>query len=119
MQQTESLDPNLGVPVADPGDVAAWPIDAGNETDLHRVSRRTEHDWNARCRRFGRERGYVAAWRGDHGYLAADQIGRQFRQPVLFIARLAELECHVAAFDVADLAQPFAERSHELFHLFA
>jgi hypothetical protein len=38
-----------------------------------------EDDWDRCCSSFHRERNLRGAYRGDHGYLAADQIGYQRR----------------------------------------
>jgi hypothetical protein len=50
--------------------------------------------------------------------VAADEIGRQFRQPIKFIARPTVLDCHVLAFDVADFAQAFATCRNEVSRRF-
>ena len=59
----------------------------------------------------------VAAWppapqgcgRNDHGHLAADQIGRHRRQPIVLTFRPAVFDRDVVALDIAGLVQTFAE----------
>jgi hypothetical protein len=57
-----------------PGGVAAWPGEAGNETECDRISAGGEDDRNRRSHGFGRERRRRAERRGDHGHRPADQI---------------------------------------------
>jgi hypothetical protein len=97
---------------ADAGDVAARPIEAGNKTKLDRVSANAKNDRNRRGRCFGRKWHCRAARRGDDGHPAADQIGRQFRQPIDFIVRQAVFDRHVLALNIANFAQALTERSH-------
>ena len=50
----------------------------------------------------------------DHRHLTADQIGRQRRKPLDLALRPSEFDRHVAAFDIAGFAQPFAEHATAL-----
>src|SRR5262245_12315351 len=52
----------------------------------------------------------AASGRGDHRYLAADQIGRKRRQSIILAFRKVEFDRHVAAFHVAGLTQATAKR---------
>ena len=54
-----------------------------------------------------------AAGRGDHGHLAADQIGHQRRQAIVLALQPVVLDRHVLAFDVAGFVEAFAERGHK------
>src|SRR5262249_169325 len=58
---------------------------------------------------FGRECRRCEVWRDDDGYPAADQIGRQFRQPIIVIVRPEVFDGHVLALDIASFAEPFSE----------
>jgi hypothetical protein len=81
---------------------------------MDRVDARAEHDRNGRGRRLCCERSRRAAGRDDDGDPALHQIGRQFRQPIDFVARPAELDSHVLPLDVAGFAEAFAERGQEM-----
>ena len=78
-----------------PGDVAARPVEAGDKASFDRVAADREDDRNRRGRRLGRERRSGAAGRDDHGHLAANQIGRQRRQPIVSALRPAIFDRHV------------------------
>src|SRR5205814_4090326 len=67
------------------GEVAARPIEAGDEAGLDRISAVQENDRDRRGRGFGSERGRRAAGYAYDGHPAADQIGHQFRQPIAVI----------------------------------
>jgi hypothetical protein len=116
LQQPELLCPKFSGHRADTGDVTPRPVEAADETDLDRIDARAEYDRNRRGRRFGRERPLHAAWCGDDRHPAADQIGRQFRQPIVLILRPAVLDRHVLALDVAGFVQPFAKRRRTMRH---
>src|SRR5262245_58083217 len=94
---------------ADTGDVAARLVEAGDETSLDRIEAAAEDDRNGRGRGFGRECRRYEVWRDDDGYPAADQIGRQFRQPIIVIVRPEVFDGHVLALDIASFAEPFSE----------
>jgi hypothetical protein len=53
VQKSDPLRGKLGVDERDPGNVASWPIEAGNETGLNWVIADEEDDWNRRGRGFG------------------------------------------------------------------
>src|SRR5262245_21767835 len=114
MQEAEPLGPSLRVHRRDAGDVAAWSIEAGNQTSLHRIGTAAVNDRD-RCS-CSLRRGCCrrAAGRSDDRHPAADQIDHQFRQPIKFIARPTVFDRHVLAFDVAGFAQAFAECCHEV-----
>jgi hypothetical protein len=61
MQEPELLCRKPVIHGADADDVAAGPIEAGDDASLDRVGAGHEHDWNCRRRRFGRKsRCYIA-----------------------------------------------------------
>ena len=62
-------------------------------------------------RGFGGDPGHRAG-SGDHGHLAADQIGHHCRQLIEVAFEPMVLDRHVLAFDIAGLAEAFAERGH-------
>src|SRR5262249_23611426 len=109
VQGAEPLSPDLHAHEADTGDVAARLVEAGDETSLDRIEAAAEDDRNGRGRGFGRECRRYEVWRDDDGYPAADQIGRQFRQPIIVIVRPEVFDGHVLALDIASFAEPFSE----------
>ena len=67
-----ALPPSTAVEKADPRDVAARPVEAGDKALLDRVATEREHDWNRRGRRLGgRNLNCASPGRGDHRHLAA------------------------------------------------
>src|SRR5205807_2006020 len=50
----------------------------------------------------------------DHGHAAADEIGHQFGEAIVFIVRPAILDRHGLPFDVAGFAQALAKRCHKM-----
>jgi hypothetical protein len=95
------------------GDAAAWPVEAGDQSGSYRIGASDEDDWRrgacdlARCRR----RQTIG---DDHGDLAANQIGRQLRQPVEGIVRPPILDRDVLALDKAGFGKSTAERCREM-----
>jgi hypothetical protein len=87
-------------------DVAAWPVQTGDEAELDRIGAGFEHDRNGRGRRLRRQcrRG---AGSGNYRDVTLNQIGRQRRQPVILALRPAVFDCNVAAIDVTGLTEPF------------
>ena len=73
-----------------------------------------EHDRNRGGRRLGGQNRIAASGRGDHGHLAADQIGRKRRQSIVLVFRKPVFDRHVAAFDIAGFTQATAERIREV-----
>ena len=88
--------------------VAARAGEAGDETELDRVLAGNEYDRDCRCCRLGRQCN-VFSGRGDHHDLAANQIGRKFRQSVVLIFGQSVNDRHVLALDIADLFEALAE----------
>ena len=98
-----------------PGDVAARPIEAGDETQPDRIVA----DWRRRSgivavAALAASAAGVAADRDDHGHLAADQIGRQRRQSIVLTLRPAVFDRHVLALDIAGFVQALAERARRM-----
>src|SRR5262249_39076200 len=83
--EPEALGRKLHVHGDDTGDIAARLTEARDQTNLDRVAAEAEDDWNRRGRSFGRERRWDATHRCDDSHLAADQIGRQFRQSIVIV----------------------------------
>ena len=98
----------LDVQTCHAGQVAAGPVKAGHKPKLNRVERYPEDDWNLAGRRLRRQcRG--GAGGDNRGYLTANQLGRQCRQPVHLILGPAVFDRHVLAFDIAGLTDALAK----------
>ena len=111
-QQLQPLRPQHAAEKADARDVAARPVEAGDEAVPDRVAAGREDNRYRRGCGLGRERRIVVA--DDHGHRPADQISRQSRQPIRLIFRLAEFDRDVLALDEAGFLQALAERGHEV-----
>src|SRR5262249_56799760 len=55
-----------------------------------------------------------AWWRETPRHTQTNQIGRQFRQPIIVIVRPAEFDRHIAAFHESGFAQTSEERCYEM-----
>ena len=53
MQKAEPFSAELNAHSAQPGDVAAWSVEAGDETILHRIAAGHENDRDRCCRALG------------------------------------------------------------------
>src|SRR5262249_37376165 len=100
MQQPKLLCPKLSNDKRDTGDIAARPVETGDEAELNRVGAAGEDDRDRRSRRLGcncRE----GVMRSDHRHLTAYQIGCEVGQSVVLVLRPAILDRHILALDVA------------------
>jgi len=93
-----------------PGKVAAGSVQTGDKTSLHGVVAGHEDDGNRRGRCFDNERRRPE--RNDHGDLTADQFVRVYRKSLVVTVSPAVFDLHIAAIDIASLAQPEAEGGH-------
>jgi hypothetical protein len=111
MQQPQPLCTELLGEVAHAGQIAARPIETGDQTKFDRVAAHAEHDRNRRCRGFGSQRrANAAAGQSDDIDSAADEIGDQCRQALVAGVAEAVFDRDVVALDVAGLRQTLAER---------
>jgi hypothetical protein len=62
---------------------------------------------------FAARAGELPPNRGNHGHLTPNQISGERRQSIILPSRPAIVDRHVAARDIADFAQPFAEGCRE------
>jgi hypothetical protein len=88
------------------GDIAARPIKAGDEVELHRIAGGSEDNGNRSGRRLCGKRRRSAS-RGNHSHLTMNQIGHHRRQPITSALRPAVFDRHVLAINVTGFAQPF------------
>src|SRR6516164_2329221 len=112
MQEPQPLGHEFPEEKIDPGRVAARPSEVRDKTYAHRIFGDAEDDWDHRGRGFGRKRSGAAAGCGDNGHLAADQVGHHCRQAIVSALQPVVLDRYVLAFDVASIAEAFAERGH-------
>ena len=83
------------------------------------VAARREHNRNGLGRRHGSQYRSATSCRGDHGYLAADQVGRKGRQSIVLIFGKTGFDRDVAAIDIAGFTQATAEGGRRLGRSFA
>src|SRR5947209_2017287 len=108
MQQSKFLCPKLSDDKRDTGDIAARPVETGDEAELNRVAAAYEDDRDRRSRRLGYDcRGKVM--RSDHRHLTAYQIGCEVGQSVVLVLRPAILDRHILALDVAGFTNALPE----------
>ena len=110
MQQLQLLRRELSSVEGRTRDIAARPVEAGDEAELHRIAGGREDDWNRRGCRLGGQRRDGAAARVNDRHLAANQIGRQRRQAIILTLRPAVFDADIAVLDIAGVVQALAER---------
>ena len=110
VQQLQPLRLQLHAQRGHAGEIAARPVQAGDQPERDRIGAGEEHDRNGPGRGLGGEHAEHLAGDGDHRDLSADQVGRQRRQPVVLLLRPAIFDRDVAALDIAGFAQALAER---------
>src|SRR5262249_40927173 len=91
-------------------DVAARPVEAGDEPKHDGVAANYEDNGNGRSRRLCGTDRWGPRSRDDYGYSVVDQIGRQCGEPIVLTVRVAVFDRNVPAFGIAGFAQPFSER---------
>src|SRR5262245_27970835 len=107
MQQSKLLRPKLSSDKRDTGDIAARPVETGDEAKLNRVATACEDDRDRRSRRLGHHcRGGV---RSDRRHLMAYQIGCEVGQSVVLVLRPAILNRYILALDVAGVTNALPE----------
>jgi hypothetical protein len=110
MQELEPLGIGQDVHPADTRDVAAGLVHAGGQSLLDRVAAALKHDRGGRGRCFRRAARRRGAERGNDSDAAANEIGRQCRQAIIFTIRPSILHCYVATFDVTGFRKTAPER---------
>ena len=81
--------------------IAARPIKAADEVELHRIADGGEDNGNRSVRRLCRERRRSAS-RGNHGHLTMNQIRHHRRQPITSTLRPAVFDRNVPAFNITN-----------------
>src|SRR5262249_41182876 len=99
----------LDVQLGRAGEIAAWPAEAGGETELHRIAARGEDNRNGRGRRFCshcRRR----AGGGNHADLTTNEFVSQCRQAIVLARCPVVVYCYVVTLYVTLLTQAPPER---------
>jgi hypothetical protein len=109
VQNLEPFPDQLVGEIGESGCVAARPVQTGDDPLCDRVLAHGEYNGYRRGSRLGRPGCRWAAC-NQHGHSTANQVSRQGRKAFRFVGRIALLDRDVAAVDVTDLAQAFAER---------
>src|SRR6516165_4201037 len=92
------------------GEVRAGPVEAGDKTQINRVTAGGKDDRYGGGRCLCRTRCGEAGGK-DHRYAAADEIGYKPRQPIQLVLRVPILDCHVLAGDVAVFLEALEKRN--------
>ena len=108
MQQLQALGPNLQGQRGRARKIAAGPIQAFDQSKLHRVTSYEEDGWYRLRGRLGRQcrRGCRC---DKHGHRTVNQIGRQCGQHIVATLGPPIFDRHVLAFDKANCFQAQAE----------
>src|SRR6516162_5234556 len=96
----------------DPRQIAARPIEAGDEAQPDRVFADAEGDRDRRRCRLGCECRSGTSGRNDYCYLPVNQFGCQLRQPLELTLSPAIFDRHVLALDIAGVLEALAECAH-------
>src|SRR5262249_28775423 len=112
-QEPEALGSGFLAHGVDAGDVAAGPVEAGDEAERDRVAAGAEDDRDGGGRGLGGKRRFRNAGADDNCNAAADQIGCQARQALRFIIRPPIFDLYVATFEETCFVKPLAECCHQ------
>jgi hypothetical protein len=113
MQQPQPLRLVLRVQYGGAGGIAAWPVQACDETGLNRVASGFEDDRDCDDRDLGRTYWRRAAQRRDDHDPAVDQIGREFRQSSDIVPAIAVFDGDVCRLHKTSLTEPLAKRGNK------
>ena len=98
------------------GQIAAWPVQAGDEARGDRIAAHDKHDRNGRGRRLGSQRRGGPAGRNQDGHPPAHEFGRKLRKSIIATFCSAKFDRHVLPFDESNLDETLAQRRHEGCH---
>jgi hypothetical protein len=102
VHQLQAFRHHLQVQHAGAGEIAARPVEAAHQAKVDRVESGCEHDRNSRGGRLGREGGRAIG--GDDVDLAAHQLRRQRRQPIVVVLGPTVFDRDITTLDIADFA---------------
>src|SRR5262249_32065338 len=109
MKQLQLLRRELSCVKGRPSDISAWPVELGDEANLHRLARGCEDDWNCIGCRLGGQRRGGGTCVNDRD-LAANQIGRQGREPIILVFCPAVFDPNIAVLNIARVVQALPKR---------
>src|SRR5262249_7577270 len=109
MQQADPLGCQIGTQLSNAGEIAAWPVEARNETRPDWIGATHEDNWDVWCRGLCRPRAREVGKGHYRRHRSFDQFGRKRRQSIVPVFGPAIFKCHVMALDEANLAQASAE----------
>ncbi|HZY22538.1 MAG TPA: hypothetical protein VFE80_09050 [Beijerinckiaceae bacterium] len=116
-QELEAFCGKLGDRQRYAGHIAAWPVQAYDETRSDRIAAGHEHDRNGRCGSFRRQCSDVAAGRDDRCGAAADELGSEPGEALVMSVRIAVIDAHALSFGEARLRQAAMEFREEMRRL--
>src|SRR6266516_7474145 len=108
VQQLQSLAAQMAVQLTYPSEIAAGPIEAGNQSKLDRVGADHEYDRDGVGSCLDRERRGERSCEDDR-YLPAHELRRQRRQSIVVGASPAVFDRDVPSFDEAGFLQAIME----------
>src|SRR5262245_9651939 len=94
-------------------DVAARPIEAGDEPAPDRVAADEEDDRYAHGRRLGRQRRYLAAWCNNDRHLSTHEIGGERRQSIVLSVSPAIVQGDVSTLEESGIIQASPDHRKE------
>ena len=109
-QETKPLRPDIGGQQADPGEIAARLIQAGDEAIPDRIAGGRENDRDCGRCCLGSLRWSGASRRDNNVDSALDEIGRQRSKPVVLALGRAVRDRDVLAFEITGLLEALEER---------
>ena len=93
--------------------IAARTVDAGSKPEPYGIIASKSDDGNARCSGLGNQRRYRPAGRHDDINAAADELGGEWRQPIIEAVCPHIINHDVLAFDKPELFETAAECRQE------
>src|SRR4029450_12294427 len=113
-QQPKLLRPQLRKEEGDAGRISARPGETADEAKCDWIVSDTEHQWNCRGCRLGRQCRSCTAGRDDDGYLTAAHLRGHHRQPIVLTFGPVGFDPYVATLDVAGFGETLAKGGHDL-----
>jgi hypothetical protein len=97
--------------------VAAWPIEARDETACHWITTRGEDDWYRIGRVLGSEKRLIAAARNNHSDLLVNQFICHRWQQLVVPIRPTILDDDITTFHIPGVTQTLSESRSEILEL--
>jgi hypothetical protein len=109
-EQLQLFGRQLGRQTGTARDIRARPVKAGDKTQYDRVTASTKNNGYGRGRCLRHDR-CTGAGSYDYRDAAADEIGCEYRQPIVLVLRKSILDHHVLALDIAGFLQTLEDRN--------